>query len=93
MSYNKPARATIPTPASATAELHTALVASYTNHFSTILTPELMIAHRKGCYATVINGTTNNLTLEQQLGTENAKIATEQILNGISARYSAVPQS
>ena len=90
MAYTKQKPIT-PTPATATEELHNSLVASYTNHFSGILTPELMIAHRKGCYATVINATQADLTLEVQLGTNNAKIATEQILNAIQARYSAVP--
>ena len=90
MAYPKQ-KQIIPTPATATEELHNSLVASYTNHFSGILTPELMIAHRKGCYATVINATQGGLTLEAQLGTNNAKIATEQILNTIQACYSAVP--
>lgn len=91
MAYTKQKPIT-PTPATATNELHNSLVASYTNHFSGILTPELMIAHRKGCYATVINATTQEgLTLEVQLGTNNAKVATEQILNAIQARYSVVP--
>lgn len=84
-------RATIPTPVTATMELHNSIVASFTAHFAGILTPELMIAHRKGCYATVINATYAGIPLEQTLGSDNAKIATEQVLNTIQARYSAVP--
>lgn len=92
MGYQtKQQRPIVQTPATATDALHTSLVASYTKHFSTILTPALMIAHRKGAYATVINGTSNGQTLETQLGTANAKIATEQILNNITAGFSVVP--
>lgn len=84
-------RATIPTPATATMELHNSIVSSFVSHFAGILTPALMIAHRKGCYATVINATYEGIPLEQTLGSDNAKIATEQVLNAIQARYSAVP--
>ena len=91
-SFTPAPRTVIPTPATATMELHNDIVASFTAHFTGILTPELMIAHRKGCYATVINATTyDGKSLEQILGTDNAKIATEQVLNAIQARYSAVP--
>jgi hypothetical protein len=93
---NKPAftpahRATIPTPNTATMELHNSIVSSFVSHFAEILTPALMIAHRKGCYATVINATYAGIPLEQTLGTDNAKLATEQVLNDIQARYSTVP--
>jgi len=63
----------------------------FTEHFAGILTPELMIAHRTGCYATVINGTQGGLKLEAILGTDNAKVATEEILNNISASIAVVP--
>ncbi len=93
MSYTKSSRQVIPTPTTATTELHTATVTRATTHFTKILTPELMIAHRKGAYALVINSTYDNIPLEQLLGTINAKIATEEVLNNISATISAVPQS
>ena len=91
-NQTKSTRPIIATPANASEELHASLVSAYTRHFSAILTPQLMIAHRKGCYATVINGTHGGLTLEQGLGTANAKVATEQILNSITASFSEVPQ-
>jgi hypothetical protein len=90
-SFAPAPRATIPTPTTATMELHNSIVSSFVSHFAGILTPELMIAHRKGCYATVINATYAGIPLEQTLGTDNAKLATEQVLNDIQARYSAVP--
>jgi hypothetical protein len=90
-TFNQAPRASIPTPTTATLELHNSIVASFTAHFAEILTPALMIAHRKGCYATVINATYGGIPLEQTLGSENAKTATEQVLNAIQARYSAVP--
>ena len=90
-SFTPAPRTVIPTPATATMALHNDIVASFTAHFSGILTPALMIAHRKGCYATVINATYDGESLEQTLGSDNAKIATEQVLNAIQARYSAVP--
>lgn len=96
MAYTKsntksPARAITPTPANATQELHNATVEAYTRHFASILTPELLIAHRTGCYATVINGTQAGLKLEAILGTDNAKLATEEILNNITASIAVVP--
>ena len=90
-SFAPAPRATIPTPTTATMELHNSIVSSFVSHFAGILTPELMIAHRKGCYATVINATYAGIPLEQTLGTDNAKLATEQVLNDIQARYSTVP--
>ena len=91
MSYTKQTRTTIATPATASEELHTTLVQAYTAHFSKVLTPTLMISQRKGCYATVINATSNGVSLEANLGTINAKIATEQILAGVARAYSEVP--
>ena len=88
MSYNPKQ---IPTPESATDELHNKLVQAITLHYIEILTPTLMITHRKGCYATVINSTYDNKPIEQLLGTNNAKILTEQVLNNISASFSTVP--
>ena len=90
-SFAPAPRATIPTPTTATMELHNSIVSSFVSHFAEILTPALMIAHRKGCYATVINATYAGIPLEQTLGTDNAKLATEQVLNDIQARYSTVP--
>lgn len=88
---NPTARPEIATPADATEELHTAMVNAYTAHFSGILSADLMISQRKACYATVINGTMNGKPLEQILGTKNAKIATQDILDNITAGISAVP--
>ena len=94
MSYNKPtAKAVIPTPATASEELHNRLVQAMSLHYMQLLTPELMIAHRKGCYATIINSTFDNTPIEQLIGTANAKVATEEVLNNISRSFSAVPQS
>ena len=91
MAYNTQAnRPVVPTPAGATDALHNSTVEAYSKHFTGILTPQLLIANRKNCYATVINGTTNGLPLEQILGTENAKVATEQILNNLTAEISKV---
>ena len=84
-------RTVIPTPATATMELHNSIVSSFVPHSLEMLTLALMIAHREGCYATVINATYAGESLEQTLGSDNAKIATEQVLNAIQARYSAVP--
>ena len=86
-NYQRP---TIPTPATATQELHNTIVETYTAHFKPILTPELLIAHRKACYATVINGTVSGATMEQQLGSNNAKVATEEVLNNITSSFSVV---
>ena len=86
--YSRPV---VATPASASEALHQSLVVAYTAHFSGILSADLLISNRKACYATVINGTMDGKPLEQLLGTENAKVATEQILQGITANISTVP--
>ena len=94
MSYTKSPKAQRPiiqTPANATEALHASTVKAYTAHFAGILTPELMISQRKGCYATVINGTMNGQSLEAILGTENAKFATQQVLESITASIAVVP--
>jgi len=91
MAYSKPNKQTIPTPATATEELHNSFVAHFTNHFAKVLTPTIMITARKGAYATVINSTYDNTPIEQVLGSDNAKALTEQVLNNISAGISAVP--
>ena len=92
MSYNKTksTRPVIPTPANASEELHHSLVGKMVSHYSEILTPTIMIANRKGAYATVINTTIDNTPLEQILGTTNAKVATEQVLQAVTAQYSAI---
>ena len=89
-TQTKSSRPVIPTPPTASEELHNEVVSKMTAHFSNVLTPTVMIANRKGAYATVINATYDNVPLEQLLGTVNAKVATEQVLTAISAGYSAV---
>ena len=90
-NYTKQTKPVIATPATATEALHQEVVTAFTAHFSNVLTPTIMITSRKGAYATVINGTYKGVSLEQTLGTVNAKVATEQVLGAISAQISAVP--
>jgi len=95
MSYNtkKPTRAIIPTPAEATEELHREVVESAITHFTPVLTPTLLIGSRKSCYAVVINSTYDNKPLDQLLGSDNAKHATEQILAGLTLAISTIPHT
>ena len=89
MSYNtKPT--VVATPATATEQLHNQIVVELTTHYSQLLTVSTMITHRKGCYATVINSRINGVSLENTLGTNNAKVATEQVLNNISQGFSSI---
>ena len=89
MSYNtKPI--VVATPATATEQLHNQIVVELTTHYSQLLTVSTMITHRKGCYATVINSRINGVSLENTLGTNNAKVATEQVLNNISQGFSSI---
>ena len=91
MSYPKnQQRAIIATPATANAELHNSIVASMVTHFTPLLGVDLMVANRKGCYATVINSTINGISLENTLGTVKAKAATEEVLTAISANISTI---
>jgi len=80
----------IPAPVTATKEFCQATEKAFIEHFATVLTPSIMIAHRKGAYATVINATVNGIQLDQAIGTVYAKELTEAVLNGISQRFSAV---
>lgn len=88
--YTKNKPALVATPATATEELHTKVVAELTAHYSQLLKVSTMITHRKGCYATVINSRINGVSLEDTLGTNNAKVATEQVLNNISQGFSSI---
>lgn len=88
MSTKKPI---IPTPANATREVHDEAIVAYTAHFTKILTPTIMLTNSKGCFATVINAPRAGKTLEEQLGTDNATVATKAILANIQASYSTVP--
>lgn len=91
MSYqNKPVRKVIPTPASASEELHADLVKRYSAHFTKVLDVNTLISSRKGCYATIINATHNGLTLEEALGSVNAQVATSDILTTITAKLTVI---
>jgi len=90
-NFNKATKAVIPTPATLTEESFNNIVASATTHYAELLTPELLISNRRGCYATVINSTYDNKPLEQVVGSANAKVATEMILSGVTSSFSAIP--
>jgi len=60
-------------------------------HFQKVLTPEILIAHRKATYALVINASSNGVKLEQMVGTENAKLITTDILDALLANIAVVP--
>ena len=91
---NTPARPIVPTPVTATVEVIQATEARVQAHFAKVFTPELLIAQRKATYATVINSTNSEgLTLEQQVGSENAKILTTNVLNSLLRDISTVPSA
>jgi hypothetical protein len=83
-------RAVIPTPNACTEEVFNKTVAILSSHYSTVLTPTTMITARKGCYATVINSTIDDVPLEQFMGSVNAQVATEIVLNAVKRSYSAI---
>jgi hypothetical protein len=90
VTYKKPSRPVIPTPETASEELHNSLVAQMTAHYTPILTANILMANRKGAYAMVINSTIDNTPLEQLIGTQNAKVATEQVLSAVTKQFSAI---
>ncbi len=59
-------------------------------HYGQILTTELLIGNRKGCYAVIINSTYEGALLEQLLGTGNAKLATESVLHNLTEDISTI---
>ena len=82
-------RPTIPTPETATEELHADVVSSIVSTFVTAIKQEAIIhylvSERKGLYALIINTVYKGQSLETTLGTVNAKQATEDVLRGLSA--------
>ena len=89
-NQTKSSRPIVAQPATATPEVCQALEAKLVAHYTPILTPALMIAHRNGCYATVINSTISGIDLTNTVGTAYAKEMTEAVLKAITANISAV---
>lgn len=90
MSYQKPQRQIIQAPSTATEEVCKALEAKLTTHYSKHLKIDALLANRKGCYAMVINSTINDTTLENTVGTANAKLMTENVLTAVTAKYTTI---
>ena len=80
----------VATPATATPAFCQALEADIVAHYEPILTPDLLIGNRKGCYATVINSTISGINLTNTIGTDYAKEMTEAVLNRLTANISAI---
>ena len=94
MSYNtKAKRPVIPTPTTATQELHDLTVARIVAHYQPILGLDLLIGHRSSCYGLIINSTVEGAKLESLLGSTNAKVATEQALEALLGSVSVIPTS
>jgi len=81
MVRNSNNKGKVATPATATSEFCLALEAKLVAHYEPILTPELLIAHRKACYGTVINSTIGDTSLVNTIGTDYSKEMTEVVLN------------
>lgn len=81
MSYAKPQRPVLPTPAGMTLKLATSIVDAKVAFFSKVFTKDDVLAHPKSIYSTIINSpASNGLTLEQELGTDNAKLELNNIM-------------
>ena len=77
MSYNK----TIPTPPTASQELADKLKANYLKLYKGVFNTELLVTSSKQCYSIIINTTdSNNLKLENYLGSANAKVLVAEIM-------------
>ena len=80
-TYNKPQRPVIPTPAGMTQAIATEIVEAKVALFSKILTKEDVLSHPKSIYSTIINSpSADGNTLEQELGTDNAKLELSSIM-------------
>lgn len=90
MSYKNNNQSKIARPASATNEFCQGLEAKLVAHYEKILTPALLIANRKGCYATVINSTISTIPLVDTVGSDICKVLTETVLNKITASISTI---
>ena len=88
--FNNAPKAIIPTPVSLTEAQFNTTISIMVAHYSTILTTELLIAHRKGCYASIINTTINGVALDVVLGSTNAKVATEMALSELTTAISNI---
>ena len=91
-TYNKkPQRPVVAQPVGLTQSTMDTIVTAFTSHFSKVVSPDILIANRKAVYALVINGTdTSGNSLEQLVGSENAKAMTEVILNSMSSKLGQV---
>ena len=80
-TYNKPQRPVLPTPANMTLELANTIVDAKVAFFSNVFTKDDVLAHPKSVYSTIINSpSATGLTLEQELGSENAKLELSNIM-------------
>lgn len=85
-------RPIIPTPVSATQERMVAIRNGFVTHFKSVLSPELLIAHRKSTYALIINASDDKGNkLETMVGTANAKAITTDVLETLLANVAVVP--
>ena len=81
MAYSKQQRPVTPTPAGMTQAIATAIVEAKVTFFSKVFTKEDVLSHPKSIYSTIINSpASNGLTLEQELGTDNAKLELSTIM-------------
>jgi len=91
MAYTKSIKTIIPKPATTDQALSDRITIAITLHYTTILTPELLIAHRTGCYAVIINSTWEGTPIDQVLGTAWAKALTNQVLANLMTDISTIP--
>jgi len=78
MSYSNQ---TIPTPVTATLELHNTLRATYHSFFTDVFTKDQLIADSKQVFSILMNAPdTDGNKLEVLLGTSNAKLCVNQVM-------------
>jgi len=82
MGYQKKqtTRPIIQAPTGLTQDNMLAIRNGFIDHFKKVLTPEILIAHRKSSYAVVINASSNGVKLEKMVGSENNKLMTTDII-------------
>ena len=74
-------RAVIPTPQGVTADIAKTIVDSKIEFFTKVFSQATILEHQKQVYSTIINSPdASGFNIEQQLGSENAKIEMSRIM-------------
>jgi hypothetical protein len=74
-------RTNIPTPSTCTEEVFNKLATALVAHYEPLISTNLLITNRRDVYGLIINTVVDGTTLENVVGSINAKVLTERTLD------------